>query len=398
MIFYFFIFEKLLCRILLNRPSDVVFPLVKSLIICNVISRRFIVITENSAVLSWVKLINFSSRGCSMPYYNKQRGKWQGQVKCDGRKYRKLFDTKQSAKSWEIEKLSSLERRIIQPALIPIISLGDWAVQYLDYSKVKHSRKTYEEKQRAFRSFFKSVDRFLAADQLHKRTVLDHLSAQAQARSGYAANKERKNFVAAWNWAAQYIPGFPAQNPFLVERFSEDRTARYVPSEEDFWKVYGQAESEQDRVMLLCFLHLAARRNEIFHLRTEDIDLIGRRVRLYTRKRKDGSRCYDWVPMSGKLHQELSVYILTCTGEWVFPDSRSGFPYAYRQKWLPRLCRMAGVKKFTLHAIRHLSASILIKNRVPSNHVQAILRHHKLTTTERYIHHLESYRSAVEVF
>ncbi|MCI5157969.1 MAG: hypothetical protein D3906_17015 [Candidatus Electrothrix sp. AUS1_2] len=126
--------------------------------------------------------------------------------------------------------------------------------------------------------------------------------------------------------------------------------------------------------------------------------VVGKRVRLYTRKRKDGSRFYDWVPMSSKLHEELSVYADTVSEEWFFPDPRSGLPYVYRQKWLPRLCRMAGVKKFTLHAIRHLSASILIKNRVPSNHVQAILRHHKLTTTERYIHHLESYRSAVEVF
>jgi integrase len=304
------------------------------------------------------------------------------------------------AKRWEVEKkaLLELQKNQIQPEQIPIISLGDWAVQYLDYSKLKHSKKTYEEKQRAFRSLFGSIDRFLAADLLHKGTVLDHLSEQARTRSGYAANKERKNFVAAWNWAAQYIPGFPAQNPFLVERFSEERTARYVPSEKDFWKVYDQAESEQDRIMLLCFLHLAARRNEIFLLRAEDVNLDERKVRLYTRKRKDGSRCYDWVPMSRKLYNELADHMQTVTGEWVFPDSGSDLPYIYRQKWLPRLCRMAGVKKFTLHAIRHLSASILIKNRVPSNHVQSILRHHRLSTTERYIHLLENVRSAVEVF
>ncbi|MCI5219744.1 MAG: site-specific integrase, partial [Candidatus Electrothrix sp. LOE2] len=215
---------------------------------------------------------------------------------------------------------------------------------------------------------------------------------------GYAANKERKNLVAAWNWALKYIPDFPADNPMLADRFPEKRSPRYVPSEEDFWKVYDQAESEQDRIMLLCFLHLAARRNEIFGLRVEDVNLDQKKVRLYTRKRKDGSLCFDWVPMSGKLYKELSEYMSTVAGEWVFPDPLSGLPYVYRQKWLPRLCRMAEVKKFTLHAIRHLSASILIKNRVPSNHVQAILRHHKLSTTERYIHHLESYRSAVEVF
>ena len=172
-----------------------------------------------------------------------------------------MFNTKSDAKRWESEKQIALQSQDKLQTETPIISLGDWATQYLDYSRLKHSKKTYEEKQRAIRSFFTSVDRFLSVEQLHKRTVLDHLSQQAETRSGYAANKERKNFVAAWNWAAQYIPGFPAQNPFLVERFSEERTARYVPPEKDFWKVYEQAESEQDRIMLLCFLHLAARRN-----------------------------------------------------------------------------------------------------------------------------------------
>ncbi|MCI5133636.1 MAG: site-specific integrase [Candidatus Electrothrix sp. AW2] len=338
-----------------------------------------------------------------MPYYNKQRGKWQGQIKYKDRRHTKLFKTLREAKKWEMQKrtaLETLESSADHPQSLQtaIISLGDWANQYLDYSKLNHSKITYQEKQRSFRSFFVSVDYSLSVDTLHKRMVLDHLSKQAQERSGYAANKERKNFVAAWNWAAQYIPGFPLQNPFLVQRFAEERSPRYVPSEEDFWKVYEQAETEQDRVMLLCFLHLAARRNEIFTLRTEDVALADHRVRLYTRKRKDGSRCFDWVPMSSKLHRELSQYMPSVSGEWVFLNPRSGFPYVYRQKWIPRLCRLAEVEKFTLHAIRHLSASILIKNGVPSHQVQAILRHHKLSTTERYIHQLESYRSAVEVF
>ena len=281
---------------------------------------------------------------------------------------------------------------------IPMVSLGDWAVQYLDYSKQKHSEKTYKEKQRAFRSLFDVVDHRQFLADLHKRSVLDYLSVQAVTRSGYAANKDRKNFIAAWNWGIHYIPDFAIKNPFKVDRFPEERTPRYVPSEKEFWSVFERSESEQDRVMLLCFLHLAARRGEIFMLRTEDVDLLGKRVRLYTRKRKDGSRCFDWVPMSGKLCTALADHVRTVAGEWVFPDPRSGLPYACRQKWLPRLCQLTGVKKFTLHSIRHLAASIMIKNGVPSNHVQAILRHHKLTTTERYIHHLESYRSAVEYF
>jgi integrase len=303
------------------------------------------------------------------------------------------------AKKWEVNKKAQLEAEQNEPPQIPTVSLGDWAIQYLDFSRQRHTPKTYDEKKRAFRSLFKSVDRYLFTDNLHKRQVLDHLSEQARIRSGYAANKERKNFIAAWNWAAQYIPGFPAKNPFLVERFAEERIYRYVPPEEDFWKVYGKAESEQDRIMILCFLHLAARRNEIFQLRVDDVSLADKTIRLCTRKRQHGTLCYDSVPMSTKLYEELSVYMDSLAGDWVFPSPRSGVPYVYRQKWIPRLCGLAGVKKFTLHAIRHLSASILIKHGVHSKQVQAILRHGKLTTTERYIHDLNyGVRSAVEVF
>ena len=34
----------------------------------------------------------------------------------------------------------------------------------------------------------------------------------------------------------QYL-GLPMPNPCLVDRFPEERHPRYIPSEEDFWKV-----------------------------------------------------------------------------------------------------------------------------------------------------------------
>lgn len=70
--------------------------------------------------------------------------------------------------------------------------------------------------------------------------VLAALRAQFGTRSGNALNKDRKNLVAAWNWGVKYL-GLPMPNPCLVERFPEERHPRYIPSEEDFWKVYAQA-------------------------------------------------------------------------------------------------------------------------------------------------------------
>ncbi|MGR0479835.1 MAG: tyrosine-type recombinase/integrase [Candidatus Electronema sp. V4] len=331
-----------------------------------------------------------------MPHFNAQRGKWMAQVVVNGCKLRRQFDTKAEARRWEIEKKDALERPARPPGLL--FTLGSWSEAYLVFAQGKFSYKTVSEKRLAFRLLFMSVPSATPAADLRKGDALAHFAAQARARSGNAANKDRKNLVAAWNWAAEYLPDFPARNPFLTELFPEERSARQVPTENEFWAVHAAAESEQDRAMLLCFLHLAARRNEIFRLRLEDVDLDRQRVRLHTRKRKDGSQHHDWLPMSDRLRKAMAGHLSLCSGEWVFPNPQTGLPYFERSKWLPKLCRLAGVKEFGLHGIRHLSASILIRAKVSLLDVQTILRHTNLTTTQRYVHRLESVRKAIEVF
>ncbi|MGB5686833.1 MAG: tyrosine-type recombinase/integrase [Candidatus Electrothrix sp.] len=317
-------------------------------------------------------------------------------MKIKGKRIRSQHESEQEAAQWEEQKLNELGIQSNQP--IATVSLLELATKYLDYADSKFIRKTYNEKKLAFRMLLKSVNPYMDAAELHKGDVLVHLAQQAKQRSGYSANKDRKNLVAAWNWAVEYIPGFFFPNPFLVERFPEVRSNRYVPPEEDFWKVYEAAESEQDALMLLCYLHLAARKSEIFLLKTEDVDLRARRIRLATRKRRDGSQHYDWLPMTDRLYREFFDFLPTVTGEWVFLNSLTELPYASRQRWVPRLCKKAGVKEFGLHGIRHLSASILISNKVSLLDVQTILRHKNLTTTQGYVHRLEDVRSAVKVF
>jgi integrase len=62
-----------------------------------------------------------------------------------------------------------------------------------------------------------------------------------------------------------------------------------------------------------------------------------------------------------------------------------------------RLCDQAKIRKFGLHAIRHLTASILAKANLPMIDIQAVLRHKKLSTTERYIGRIDSLRPSLRV-
>jgi len=274
--------------------------------------------------------------------------------------------------------------------------LLDWANSYLTFSEVKHVEKTFKEKRRTFKTFFSSVNPHLAVDELTPSDVLIYVQAQKKARSGYAANKDRKNLVAGWNWGMKYMnPPLPGPNPCDVEKMPEERHPRYIPPEGDFWKVYETAQG-QDKVILTACLHLAARKGELFRLRWDDVDFGEERIRLFTRKRKDGNWEHNWLPMTDELFNVLLLHRQVSDSECVFINPKTGNPYVERKRWMGKLCKEVGVKHFGLHAIRHLTASILAKDGVPAIKIQGILRHKKLSTTEGYLHQLEDLKPALQ--
>ena len=59
---------------------------------------------------------------------------------------------------------------------------------------------------------------------------------------------------------------------------------------------------------------------------------------------------------------------------------------------MKRLCELAKVKPFGFHAIRHLTASILHRKGYELGAIQAILRHHSPSTTERYLRRISPER------
>lgn len=334
-----------------------------------------------------------------MPYKQKKNGKtvWMAQVKIDGKKKRKRFTRKEDAKKWEIEQ-KELAKLPPEPT-IPTTSFLEWATLYLDHS-VRYSPKTYSEKKTAFKRLLKIVKPDADVATFRKMDALKYLQKYFKERSGYSANKERKNLAAAWNFGIKFLEGFPAMNPFLaVPRFPEVRQNRYVPPEKDFWKVYAIVEG-QDQVMLHTYLHTAARRGEIHRLQWRDVDFGGKRIRLGTKKRQDGSMEYDWLPMTDELYNILLAHKQEAINEWVFtqPSGRfQGKPFGENRGFPQKLCEAAGVKPFGCHAIRHLTASILANNNVPMIAIQQILRHKKLATTERYVRGMEPIRPHLQI-
>ena len=287
----------------------------------------------------------------------------------------------------------------------------DWIENYLDYVKDRFVLKTYKEKKSVFSNLLKYVSPDLSVEKIKPSTALEYLKRQANDRSGNASNKERKNLIVAWSWGRKYLEGFPQDmvNPFSsVDKFPEIRNHRYVPPENDFWQVYNTVEG-QDKIMLLTFLHLAARRKEVFDLTWADVDFNNDQIRLWTHKRVGGNKEFDWLPMTNDLKAALKkwwvdrpfkdkTHVFVCLENTPFCEQYYGLPFTNRQHFMKKMCDKAGVNIFGFHAIRHLTASILYHKGYSVSVIQAILRHKSPTTTNRYLKSLglEATRAALD--
>jgi integrase len=361
-----------------------------------------------------------------MPSLIIKRGKprYRATVTVKGVRDDKLFpdDSKDSFREavlWEKTRKKEL-RALNSLQNMEFISIEFWILEYLDEVQLRFTQVTYKEKKSAFDRLVKvdALRPMTSVDRIDKQLAKEFLANQFRTRSGYAANKDRKNLVTAWRWGVENIPGWPQPtNPFkAVPKFPEIRSPRYVPPEQDFWKVYDVAglpvrgiAGKQDQFMLLTMLHTAGRRKEIFQMVLEDLNFSTNMIRLWTRKRKGGNLEADWIPMTSILRKGLLEWIkirpikdtenlFVCLDGSSCNEAQYGNPFSSRQQLMRKLCKAAKVKAFGFHSIRHMTASILFVAGEPLWKIQGILRHKSPTTTERYLRTLglESARDAME--
>ena len=323
-------------------------------------------------------------------------------------------NSRRAASKWESEMEKELKKR--SKMNLTSVLIKNWMLDYLVKIEKKVVFKTFQEKQDAIKRLaaFEYIKADMPVDIITERVAKMFLEEQFDHRSGNAANKNRKNLATAWDWGKDRYELWPKHpNPFkAVKKFPEVRSPRYVPPESDFWKVYDAAEDQQDQVMLLTFLHTAARRGEVFRLKRIDVDFENSRIRLWTRKREGGAWEYDWLPMTSDLRSAIlewleirlthntpdKDHVFVCLRTGICEQDYYGRPFMFRQHYMRRLCEKAGVKRFGFHAIRHLTASILYRKGYSLGYIQEVLRHKNPNTTARYLKTLglERVRKALE--
>ncbi len=280
-----------------------------------------------------------------------------------------------------------------------------WGKKYLDHVKRTMSPKTLTEKQAVMKNFYSYCEKedIKSLDLITPAIAYEFLSEIKDERGGNVANKYRKNLLAAWTWATDFIDGFiQGISPFSkVKNFVTQKQDRYVPPEEDIIKVLQQATG-QDLILLLTLYFTGARRGEVFKLRWQDVNLVEEKIRLSDNKAGNGQGRVRWLQMHPELVKALKWWEENrpCQVDNVFMqthcDSSMGKPFTQRMNFMRNLCEKAGVKEFGFHAIRHKSAAITFAE-FGLNAAQNLMGHYRATTTDIYIKSAGLYSNQNEI-
>ncbi len=154
----------------------------------------------------------------------------------------------------------------------------------------------------------------------------------------------------------------------------------------------GTACGYRDRTVLEVFYATGIRKAELLALRVQDVNLEEELLRI-----EQGKGGHDrMVPLSRIACRFLESYLNAIRPELLFGRTTDRLFLSARGKPLDKnvlselviqYARAAKIKKHvTCHIWRHTCATHLLKNRANLRHVQEILGHRSLATTERYLH------------
>lgn len=150
-------------------------------------------------------------------------------------------------------------------------------------------------------------------------------------------------------------------------------------------------EGLRDRALLELLYGLGLRREECRRLNLEDLD----RVQATLRLRQTKNRRERHLPLTPRLLEALAAYLERGRPRWVraldepalFLSRRKTRLTVYRiHQIVEEAGRAAGLGRVSPHALRHACATHLLARGADLRHVQALLGHADLATTQLYTH------------
>ncbi len=175
------------------------------------------------------------------------------------------------------------------------------------------------------------------------------------------------------------------------------RLPRMIMSEEEVKKLLNAPDMRtnqgyRDRVILEILYDTGIRRAELANLQMNDLDLNAGYTRIHGKGDKERV-----VPLSTRCCTLIRNYLLCVRPHYVGRDktnphlilSRYGEKMNERSVWLAvkRSVKTSGInKKVSTHTFRHTCATHMLRNGAPVRHLQEMLGHSSLESTQIYTH------------
>jgi integrase/recombinase XerD len=165
-----------------------------------------------------------------------------------------------------------------------------------------------------------------------------------------------------------------------------DRTLPSVLSMDEVRRLFAALSNPKHQLMALLLYSSGLRVGELVRLRSADLDVDRRMVRV--RRGKGGKDRYTLYAeaAAGAVAHYRALYQ---PEHYLFPGSDAGRPITSRtvQKVISAAAKRADIaKRVTPHTLRHSFATHLLEHGVDVRHIQELLGHASLTTTQIYTH------------
>ena len=263
------------------------------------------------------------------------------------------------------------------------VSFAKFCERFLSWYKVQNSKKSYKDYENLFTStiipFFK--DYYL--NDISVEMIDKYKAKRARDIKPATVNKELTAIKHVFNKAIQW--GYVKENPLAkVKKLKVgQKKFRFLTLEEI--DLVLENSPEPIRPIILTAIHAGLRKSELFRLEWNDVDFERKSITV-TAKGDEHTKNYRnrEIPMTEQLLNCLKN--LERKSVWVFSKENGERYSGWIRRSLETLAKIAGIKRFTLHDLRHTFASHLVMDGVDLPTVQKLMGHASITTTMIYAH------------
>lgn len=181
------------------------------------------------------------------------------------------------------------------------------------------------------------------------------------------------------------------EKPFVIGKLPRPQKEKKLPdvlNEDEVLRIFKSVPNLKHRTMLMLAYASGLRVSEVVSLKIEDFDGTRGLIHIHNAKGKKDRFTVFPESLRGQLIEYWKKYKLGTSG-WLFQGDTSDKHLAARsiQAVLARAIQASGItKRVSMHTLRHSFATHLLDHGTDLRHIQELLGHQSVKTTEIYTH------------